>query len=213
VQRKADLAIDASGAVTGSVRVTMTGPEALSWRQLALANDEGELKKRLNDEMKELLPEGVSADCDQILGLDEAESELAVTFKIAGSAGWAQGKRIIVPGLFFESNAKHPFVSSGKRQTVADAHYPAEVEKEVTYRFPAEYSLEGKGPASNESWPDNATLQIHSDAGSGSITVTRKLASNYTLVTPTFYPALQYFYQRVAREDQQQIVLTRASQK
>ncbi len=213
VQRKAELTVDASAAVTGSARMTMTGPEALNWRQLALEDDEGELKKLLNDEMKDLLPEGVSAECDRILGLGEYESDLVATFKIAGSAGSALGKRIILPGLVFESRAKHPFVSSGKRETSVDVHYPGEVEDEVTYHLPPGYSMEGNGPSSNEPWPGNATLRIQTQADSGSVTVTRKLACNFTLVTPRFYPALQYFYQRVAREDQQQIVLTRADQR
>jgi len=211
VQRNADLTVDPSGGLAGTVRVTMTGPEALYWRQSALQNDEDELKKLLNEEMGDLLPEGVSAEFDRIPGLDGYESDLIATAKISGSAGWAQGKRLILPGLLFESRAKHPFLSTAKRETSVDVHYPSEAVDEVTYHLPPGYSMEGAGPSSNVSWPDNATLQIHSQASSDSVTITRKLAYNYTLVGPIFYPALQYFYQKVAREDQQQIVLTRTN--
>jgi hypothetical protein len=47
VQRVADLTIDATGSVKGTVRMVMTGQDALHWRQLTLENDEEEVKKQL----------------------------------------------------------------------------------------------------------------------------------------------------------------------
>ena len=71
VQRVADLVIDPAGEVKGTVRFVMNGPDALHWRQLALENDQDEVKKQFNESMQDLFPEGVQADFDHFLALDD----------------------------------------------------------------------------------------------------------------------------------------------
>jgi Domain of Unknown Function with PDB structure (DUF3857)/Transglutaminase-like superfamily len=51
-QRIAELSIDLTGAVTGSIRFIMGGPDALRWRQLALENDQEEVKKRFDESLR-----------------------------------------------------------------------------------------------------------------------------------------------------------------
>ena len=98
--RVADLELDAQGNVTGIARFSMTGPEALYWRQIALENDEDEVKKKFNDSIRASLPDGVTADFDHFLELENYESDLMGVVKVSGTMGAVTGKRFIVPGCF-----------------------------------------------------------------------------------------------------------------
>ncbi|MGD0830744.1 MAG: transglutaminase domain-containing protein, partial [Terracidiphilus sp.] len=92
VQRIADLDIDEAGNVKGNARYVMTGPRALYWRQIALENDVEEVKKQFNESMRSSLPDGVTAEFDHFLGLDDANTNLIGIVKISGNIGSATGK-------------------------------------------------------------------------------------------------------------------------
>jgi hypothetical protein len=210
IQRVAELTIDPDGSVKGTVRFIMTGPDALHWRQLALENDRDEVKKQFNESMQDELPEGVQADFDHFLALEDYNVNLIGVVKVSGNIGTATGKHFFLPGLFFESRAKHPFVAQDKRSTPIDVHYPRMEEDDVTYHLPPGFTVESMPQDANTAWPEHALLNIHSSAEDGSVTVFRTLAYNFTLLDPKNYPNLHDFYQKVATADQQQLVLTRA---
>jgi len=75
VQRLANLAIDETGGVKGVVRFVMSGQDALYWRQLALENDEEEVRKQFNESIQDEFPEGVKAAFDHF----QASRNLAIT--------------------------------------------------------------------------------------------------------------------------------------
>ena len=210
VKREADLEIDATGAVKGTVRVAMVGPDALHWRQLALENDQDEVKKQFNESLQNDLPDGVQAEFDHFLGLHDYNTDLLGIVKVSGNIGTATGKHFFLPGLFFESRANHPFVAQDKRTSPIDVQHARLDQDEVTYHLPPGFTVESAPQASNAAWPDHAFLKIASESTADSVSVTRNLAYNFTILAPTGYPSLHDFYQKVATADQQQLVLTRA---
>jgi hypothetical protein len=209
VKRVADLEIGADGSVKGVARVAMTGPDALRWRQLSLENDEDEVKKQFNEYMQGEVPDGVHAEFDHFLGLDDSNSNLMGIVKISGNIGTATGKHFFLPGLFFESQAKHPFVAEDKRTTPIDVQYAKFDLDQVAYHLPDGFSVESMPQTPSAEWPTRAVLKIVSKASGTSVIVERNLAYNYTILPPTEYPNLHDFYQKVAAADQQQLVLTR----
>ncbi len=209
VQRVADLTIDAQGSVKGTVRFIMSGPQALHWRQLTVQNDQDEVKKQFNESMQDDYPDGVQADFDHFLGLDEYEANLIGVVKVSGNIGTATGKHFFLPGLFFESHARHPFVAQDKRFTPVDVHYARMEQDEVTYHLLPGFAVESAPQPSNPNWPDHAMLKISSHVDGDSVVVLRTLAYNFTLLDSRDYPDLHDFYQKVATADQQQLVLTR----
>ncbi len=211
VQRVADLTVDISGAVKGSVWFVLGGQDALYWRQMALQNDEGEVKKRFNEWVRGYLPDGVEADFDHFLALDQYDTNLLGMMQISGSLGTATGKHFFLPGLFFEAKSKHPFVAEEKRKLPVDVHYARLEEDDVTIHLPAGYSVES-GPQTNDvSWPDHAKLLITTTVGSdNSVHVIRSLVYTYTILAPNEYGNLHDFYQKVAAADQQQITLIKS---
>jgi hypothetical protein len=206
----ANLELDANGVVNGTVRVIMTGPDALRWRQQALENDPEEIKKQFNESFRDQVPEGVQAEFDHFLGLDDPAINLIGFVKLTGTLGSATGKRFFLPGLFFDSRGSHPFVAQDKRIAPIDVHYADLIQDDVTYNLPPGFTVESAPQSTNLTWPDHAALKIRSAAKDGSVEVACALIHNYAMLDQKNYQDLHDFYLKAANADQQQIVLTRA---
>jgi hypothetical protein len=204
----ADLTIDKDGAVTGTARITMNGPAALHWRQLAIENDEDEVKKQFNEQMKSMVPDGVTAEFDHFLSLSDYHSQLMAVVKISGTIGNVTGKRLFLPGVFFETRAKHPFVAEEKRTAPVDMQYADLVQDEVTYHLPDSFAVESAPADTTIPWAGHAAMQVKSTPDKNDISISRSLARGFAVVAPKDYPDLRDFYQKVAKADQQQLVLT-----
>lgn len=211
LSRVADLTLQMDGSLSGTVRFILTGQEALHWRQLALRNDPDEVKKQFNESMRDYVPDGIQADFNHFLGLDDYNSNLIGIVNVSGAIGTVTGKRFFMPGLFFESHSKHPFTAEAQRTIPIDVHYPKLEQDEVTYHLPAGYSIESAPQSIEVSWPSHAMMKIKSSASGNDLTVARVLAYNYTMLDPKDYSDLHDFYQKAATADQQQLVLSRAS--
>lgn len=206
--RLADLTIDRDGTVSGTVRISMKGPEALRWRHIAVENDEDEVKKQFNEHMKGLVPDGVNAEFDHFLGLGDYHSQLMGIVKISGNMGTTTGKRVFLPGVFFESRAKHPFVKEETRQTAVDMEYADSVQDDVTYHLPDAFTVESAPPDASIPWTGHAVFHLKSAVNKNDITVARSFIRGFALLEAKDYSALRDFYQKVATADQQQLVLT-----
>jgi hypothetical protein len=208
MQRIADLTLDAHGAISGTIRFVMAGQEALNWRQKALENDEAEVKKQFDKWIEPMMPEGVTAHVDRFVALDDPDSNLVAYITTEGAPGTATSKRVLVPGLFFETRSSHPFVDQDKRLTPVDMHYGEQVTDQVTYHLPAGLEAESTPQPSKIPWEGHAVLLIKTKTDPGQVTITRTLARSFTFAGTDDYQTLRDFYQKVATADQQQLVLT-----
>jgi hypothetical protein len=208
--RIADVTVARDGTVTGTARISMSGPAAMRWRELAIENDEDEVQKQFNEHMRGLVPDGVTAELDHFLGLEDYHLQLMGVVKLSGNMGTVTGKRVFLPGVFFESRAKHPFVAQEKRLTSVDMEYAEMVRDEVTYRVPDMFTVESAPPNTSIPWTGHAVFSVKSTVDKGNIVVVRTMARAFSLVDPKDYSALHDFYQKVATADQQQLVLTAA---
>jgi len=210
-QAIADLTFDAEGNVKGTGRMIFKGAEALYWRQKALTNSEDEVRKEFLAQLNGEVPEGVEADFDHFIGLDDPEKDLMAVVTLSGKFGAPTGKRLILPGVFFETRSKHPFVAEQKRAMPVDLHYPALMIETVIYRMPPDFSVESLPKTDNLNWQGAGALQIGSSSHDNVIEVNRTFARNFTYVAPRAYDTLHDFYGKIAAADQQQIVLIRAA--
>lgn len=211
MQRVADLTVDTTGMVKGSVRIGLGGQDALYWRQMALENDADEVKKRFNESVRGYLPEGLEVDFDHFLALDKYDTSLVAVLRISGALATSTGKRFFLPGLLFEVNSKHPFVAEEKRAIPVDVHYAMSEEDDVTFHLSAGFVMESGPQTDNVGWPDHAKFRITTTQDADSVNVNRSLIYNYTILDPKDYGALHDFYQKVAAADQQQLILTRGA--
>lgn len=208
IQRIAELNLDPHGAIDGNVRIIMTGQEALYWRQKALENDDTEVKKQFEVWVKDMVPDGVEAHVDHFIALADPSNSLAAVVKVQGAAGTATSKRLLVPGLFFETHGSHPFVAQDKRIAPVDMHYPELISDDITYELPAGFTVESAPQPGKIPWEGHAVMLIGSKTDPTEVNVTRTLARSFTFAHNEDYQALHDFYQKVATADQQQLVLT-----
>jgi hypothetical protein len=209
--RKADITVDSQGGAQGTLRFTMIGQEALNWRQIALRNDESEVKKQFDKWLETIIPDGVEAHIDHFAGLDNPDVNLVAFVNAKGTLGAATAKRLLLPGFFFETRGSHPFVNEENRQAPVDMHYSEVVEDEVVYHLPDGLRVEGAPQDEKISWPSRAILSTSTMPIRGQVTISRTLARAFTFVMKDQYQDLRGFYQKVAASDQQQLVLTTAS--
>lgn len=210
--RVGDVTVDAHGNITGAFDIAMTGQVALLWRQLALEEDEAELKKNFDhDELDAIVPEGVEAHVDHFLSLDDPYANLMAVVKVTGKLGTAQSNRLILPVFFFETRRPQPFVDETQRREPVDMRYPDRVNNEVTYHLPADMKVEGTPQDANLSWPDHSIFVTSVKSGTGQVVVSDALTNAFTLVKPIDYRDLRWFYQRVASAAQAQLVLVNTS--
>jgi hypothetical protein len=209
--RLADLTVHDDGSVKGSIRFVFTGQEALHWRQLALRNDPEEVKKQFNETISEVIPDGIQADFDHFLGLDDGNANLVGVVDVSGSMGTTTGKRFFMPGLFFETRSKHPFTAESLRTVPIDVQFPKLEQEQVIYHLPPGYSAESLPQVTDVEWPAHAMMKIKSSTSGDTIKIARLLAYNYTVLDSKEYSELHGFYQKAAAADQQQLVLTRVA--
>lgn len=208
VQRLGELSIDAHGQITGSVRIMTTGQESLKWRQKSLEVDETELKKEYDESLEEIVPDGVEAHIDHFLGLDTPDSLLMAVVNIKGTLGTATSKRLLLPGTFFESRQKEPFVSQEKRLQPADMHYAERVDEQITYLLPEGVAVEATPKDTQVPWQGHAAYGLKTAPAAGKVTVVRQIVRAFAEAKPQEYQDLRGFYQKVAAADQQQLVLS-----
>lgn len=164
--RIADLNIDPSGGVKGTIRFILRGQDALHWRQLALRNDESEVKKQFNESIRQYMPDGVQADFNHFLGLPDYEANLLAMVDVSGNLATATGKHLFLPELFFASHVSHPFAARDKRVTAVDVHFAKLEQDEVTYHLPAELTAENPPPPGHHWLAESRRVQVILDGES-----------------------------------------------
>lgn len=208
--RKADLTLDTDGSVQGTVQFTITGPQALYWRQNSIRNQGEDFKKELQKSMQEILPEGLQTDLDHYSDVTAYNAPFVVNLKVSGSVGTVTGKHMFLPSQFFESHIKHPFVAEEKRVAPIDVHYCRIDQDTTTWHLPDDYIVESAPAVSNMTWQDHALMKISSSSSAGTVQIQRVSAYNYVFVNAADYGELRGFYLKQAAADQQQLVLVKA---
>lgn len=209
VDRFADLKVEEDGAVQGEIRLTMTGAQALYWRQRSLSAESKDVAKEFSDDIDEDLPQGVHAELDHFDALEDGEAPLVLHAKVKGSLGSATGKRLILPELFFQARVKQPFVQDSQRQVPVDLHYARMEQDEVHYHLPAMLHEDQLPTIANEEWKNHDQLRVTIAREKDELVVRRAFVQNIVVLDANEYGSLRYFYQKKASAEQQEILLTR----
>jgi hypothetical protein len=204
----AELTIDAQGNASGAVKVLMNGPEALHWRQAGLRQDADEVSKEIKESLTQTLPKGFNVEITGIQGMSTSQGYLSVMAKVNGSLGTVTGKRIVVPAFLFSTDAHTEFVSDEKRERPVDMHFAEQVIDDAIYHLPAGYTVEGAPQAVQLAWPEHAALVVKTQPGPGTLDIKHIFVRAFVLLDAKEYGALRDYYQKVAANDQQQVVLT-----
>ena len=89
--------------------------------------------------------------------------------------------------------------------------YAEQVIDNAIFHLPADMSVVNAPQPTQLPWPDHAALVVKTQPGQGALEVKHIFARAFVLVGPQEYPALRDYYQKLAANDQQQLVLAPAS--
>jgi len=204
----ADLTLSADGAASGTVKVLLSGPAALHWRQLKLTRDLDEVKAQFTGAMRSILPHGIIAEVEKLEGFDTSNGYLSATVKVTGQLGSPTGKRLRVPAFFFSGGFPVQFAADEKRESAIDMKYAEQVIDDVVYHLPAGFTVESAPAPAQLPWPEHAALVVKTQTSAGTIDIKHIFARAFVLLDPKQYPALRDYYQKLAASDQQPLALT-----
>jgi hypothetical protein len=207
--RIAELKLDSDGKLQGIIRMNLSGSEALRWRQNILRTDEEQAKKDFEEELQKEMPAGVVVKTNHFVGVTDYANPLMVMLDVSGNVGTATGKRVFLPGTFFEANAK-PLLVHEKRENPVDLHFPYMVTDTVTLTLPASFAVESVPKDAEVPLPNFADFVAKYKGTDTVYAYSRLMAVANILYTPKEYPQIKDFFAKANAQDQQQAVLRMA---
>jgi len=205
-RRTAEMALDESGSLKGTITVKFEGGEALEHRLDALQTDEAGRKKSLEDELQEWLSTGAIVKLQSAEGWESTEGQLIATFnvEIPGYSSMA-GKRMLMPAYLFQAKQMDAFKHSDRKFPV---YFPyAFTESDVVrIKLPEGFSLETV-PQEQNARIGFAGYRNLVQFDGRQIVTQRVLQLNGIFFRVEQYPQVKDFFSKVQAGDEQQAVL------
>ncbi|HEY2391238.1 MAG TPA: DUF3857 domain-containing protein [Candidatus Angelobacter sp.] len=209
-RRTADMSLDDSGGVKGTITVKFEGGEALEHRLDGLDTDEAGKKKLLEDELQESMPSGAVIKLESSEGWEVSDTPLTATFavEISGYSSVA-GKRLLVPSYLFQAKRMDAFKHAERKFPVYFPYAFAESDR-VNIKVPAGYALESV-PQEQTARLGYAGYQNVVQFDGKQLVTQRVLQVNGIFFRLDLYPEVKDFFGKVQAGDEQQAVLTGGS--
>ncbi len=210
IERRATLAVDPFGALSGRLVVSFTGAEA-TWRRLAEREaDTPARRKFLEDEVKASIPAPSEVTLANEPAWQSADDVLEADFNLRIDA-WADvaGRRMLLPVEVFGGEERRLFEHARRVQPVY-FDFPFMRRDDVSVRLPPGVRADFV-PQVRQTATDAMSYTLAIEPAIGGLRIRRDLSVNLTLVKVPGYDALHNFYQAVRAGDEQQVVLSRAT--
>ncbi len=210
IQLVSKLRLTDSGNLEGKLQVTYTGLEAMYHRLDVRNADAVARKKFLEDRVKNQIPVTAEVELTNTPDWSNAETPLVAEFDLS-VPGWASsaGKRTLIPAALFTAVEKHTFEHSNRVHPIY-VDYPYEKSEDETIELPQGWQVSSvPPPEANNGHVVSYALRVDKDGTT--LHITRKVAWDFLLLEPKYYPALRGFFQSVRTGDDQQIVLQAAA--
>lgn len=206
VRREAELEMDPSGTLTGTLRVTFTGYVAQRRRREALDEDDEGRRKNLVDEVKEWLTASAQVTLESVNDWDTYQEPLVAEFRVEiPNLANATGRRMLLPLGVFQSGEKHPFLHARRVHPVYMS-YPFQEIDSIRIRLPEGFRVENT-PQPRQVAPGFGSYVIQVRAQGNRIELERKLVMEGFYFPVPHYPVLQSFYTMVRTGDEDLVVL------
>jgi hypothetical protein len=204
--RIAQLTLDNSGKLQGTIRITYSGNEALRWRQSALRTDDEEIKRNFENELQRGMPAGVVVKTNHFIGLSDPDHVLMAIVDVSGSIGTATGKRVFLPGTFFEAGSKPLFVHASRENPV-DLRFPYTAQDSFTLTLPQGFAVESVPKDAEFPLPQFADYVAKYKSSATTYSYGRLMIMANVLYRKDEYSQLKDFYAKTNAQDQQQAIL------
>jgi hypothetical protein len=210
VDRTAELKLDPSGNVTGTVTLVFGGTAGLSLRLGALIEDEQFVRMELEKSMQESVPSGIDIKLQSLTGLADAESPLAAKLSVTGTLAVPTSRRLIVPAQFFSSTSKGFFTAVDRATPVAlPERYATREQMSLTLSPGLSVETLPKSKIVSIPLASAFSSRLQAPAQGANVLNTQRIFSLDRLdYTAEEYEALHRYFSQIAEIDQEQIVLS-----
>lgn len=206
LERVAQLKLTGDGDISGKLRITYVGLEAVARRIEGRNEDEAARKKILEEEVKGTIPAGSEVELTNTPDWQNGNNPFVAEFDLK-VPGWVSsaGRRAMLPTGLFSASEKHLFEHANRVWPVY-FRYPYRKVDNLTFELPQGWKVESlpKG-VDQDSKAVQYTLKVEDT--SGTLRIHRVLRSDLVMVDKDHYPVLRNFYQLVKSEDEQQVIL------
>jgi len=206
IQREAILNIDAAGQASGTLKVSYLGTSAIDWRQIGALYGEGELRKRIGDQLEKTLPAQMDVEVTSIDHLAEYEEPLTIVASIKGPIGPMDGAQTRAAADLFESRGAPRFQPETRelpiylpaREYVRDAIRINLSESGHVVSVPASFDLD---------LAKAAIYHLSTESTATSVTIRRNYALGRIDYSVQYYKDVRNFFMKMSAKDQESIVL------
>jgi len=208
IERKAELTLQADGALEGNLEVEFSGQEAMELRTSAADEDDGGRKKIIEDTVKRWATAGTTVDVGSVNSWTDAEQSLKIQCHIRFPRfAILSRRRIVLPASVFHVESSNPVPQSYRVEPVYFAYGHSEVDK-VTIFIPPGYLVEAT-PGNVDYQGTIGTLHCERTNHAGTLRLNRQsVRSGYFFATEN-YKSLRQYYEQLRQIDAQSVVLRR----
>ncbi len=205
-ERHANLTLDSTGALTGTLEVDFTGIRGSGIREAERGVGGADRRKNVSKIIQRGLPSSASFHITSITGWKHSSAPLRVegTLSIPGYAS-SLGKRLLVPLLPFVSPEAGAFAAATRENDIY-FHYPFERRDDVTLHLPAGYGVESL-PKPPEIHQPAFVYSLTAAKQGNALHVTRDLELSGFYFPVKFYPTIRSIFSMVKNGDDDQAVL------
>lgn len=147
---------------------------------------------------------------NHFIELTNSASSLMVFMDVSGSLGTAAGKHVIVPGAFFEANAR-PLFAEEKRESPVDLRYPYVRQDKISLTLAPGLTVDTLPKDADVAYPQMAMYKARYEQKDGIYKQERLMVVGNTIYHTEEYPNLRGFFQKASAQDQEPVMLKRST--
>jgi hypothetical protein len=202
-----DLHLDGAGGLGGTASLTCTGQEALRLRLENLGADEAGIRKKLEEKMAALLPEGGKASLRAVGNMTGSDESLRIDYDVALPGVVIEaGDRKALAAVPLRPQWRDSFRNSSRRTSVYFPYLALE-SLDIVITLPVGLTVEAAPAASQADWTfARYSLAAAAEAGT-KVRIKREFMIGKCLIPPGEYPLVRAFFDKARAGDDGQIVL------
>jgi Domain of Unknown Function with PDB structure (DUF3857)/Transglutaminase-like superfamily len=206
-KREFALTLDPQGGLTGTVKTTYAGQEALVRRLDRLAEDDASSRAALEKELGDVLPLGATAKLTGVENLDNNAPNLIVSCEVViPGAAAGVGDKTLLRAVPLAGSGQDAFRHVARQYPVSFPFPRREID-DIVITLPVGLTVEVRPEARYHPSEFAGYSLVASDEGPGKLHIRRDLTIKRSFFPVEQYAALKAFYDQVRSIDEEQIVL------
>jgi hypothetical protein len=206
ITRKADLALDSDGELSGEVGLLLKGVPAMVLRQAGEKADAARRKELLEGELKALTHSKSEIDLTNSPEWGNSESPLIAKFRVKMSLPVTGDKQILLAEHLFQSG-EGPRFPANNRSSAVDFHFPWQEADEIHVKLAAETDVGSLTPDDSVAIEYARYRAQQKREAPDRIYTRRDFIMGAGLVLPAKYPEMKQFFDKVKVDDDQVVML------